>query len=75
MEKDLIHAADMIATVFPRRLYTVAQAALLFRESGNSNIIDTMRSVQMSVVTASQAMIDSIKAVDEKYNAGYSLHG
>jgi maleate cis-trans isomerase len=68
MEKDLIHAADMIATVFPEAVvYGCTSGSFIQGESGNSNIIDTIaKRCKCPVVTASQAMIDSIKAVGAK---------
>jgi maleate cis-trans isomerase len=63
MERDLDHAAKMLATVFPELvIYACTSGSFISGVTGNSNIIQTIKKhCHCPVVTASQAMIDSMK--------------
>lgn len=63
MERDLDHAAEMLATVFPEVVvYACTSGSFISGSGGNSHIIQTIENhCHCPVVTASQAMIDSMK--------------
>ena len=65
MEQDLKHAADMLATVYPEAVvYGCTSGSFIGGTDGNSRIIDTIQQAcHCPVITASQAMVDSICAV------------
>lgn len=66
MEQDLGQAARMIATVFPEAvIYGCTSGSFIAGADGNEHIIETIRSVcHCPVVTASQAMIQSMQVLD-----------
>ena len=68
MERDLKHAADMLATVFPEVVvYGCTSGSFISGTDGNSGIIRTIREAcHCPVVTASQAMADAIREVGAK---------
>ena len=68
MERDLKHAAEMLATVFPEVVvYGCTSGSFIGGTDGNANIIQTIGSIcHCPVVTASQAMADAVKAVGAK---------
>jgi maleate cis-trans isomerase len=63
MERDLDHAAKMLATVFPEVVvYACTSGSFISGVKGNSHIIETIKEhCHCPVVTASQAMINSMK--------------
>ncbi|ATW23544.1 aspartate/glutamate racemase family protein [Candidatus Formimonas warabiya] len=63
MERDLDHAAKMLATVFPEAVvYACTSGSFISGLNGNSHIVQTIEGhCHCPVVTASQAMIDSMK--------------
>ncbi|WP_281678506.1 maleate cis-trans isomerase family protein [Synergistes jonesii] len=68
MEHDLNRAAKMIATVFPEAVvYGCTSGSFINGTKGNANIIDTIQGeCNCPVVTASQAMVDSVKYIGAK---------
>ena len=68
MEQDLKHAADMLATVYPEAVvYGCTSGSFIGGTDGNSRIIDTIQQAcHCPVITASQAMVDSICEVGAK---------
>ena len=68
MENDLHHAATLLATVFPEIVvYGCTSGSFIQGEEGNVNIIETIADIcRCPVVTASQAMVDSLKAIGAK---------
>ena len=68
MERDLLRASEMIATVLPEAVvYGCTSGSFIQGENGNSSIIETIKSkCGCPVVTASQAMIDSMKMISAK---------
>ena len=68
MEQDLEHAADMLATVYPEAVvYGCTSGSFIGGTDGNSRIIDTIQQAcHCPVITASQAMVDSICEVGAK---------
>ena len=65
MEHDLARAAEMIATVLPEVvIYGCTSGSFIRGSNGNASIIDVIKEkCGCSVVTASQAMIDSLHRV------------
>ena len=68
MERDLLRASEMIATVLPEAVvHGCTSGSFIQGENGNSSIIETIKSkCGCPVVTASQAMIDSMKMISAK---------
>ena len=68
MESDLQRAAQMIATVFPEAvIYGCTSGSFIQGNDGNSNIINIIeKHCNCPVITASWAMINSIKALGAK---------
>ncbi len=68
MERDLDHAAKMLATVFPELVvYACTSGSFISGVAGNSHIIQTIKKhCHCPVVTASQAMIESMKELGVK---------
>ena len=63
MERDLQHAAKMLATVFPEVVvYGCTSGSFIGGKDGNANIIKTIADeCHCPVVTASQAMVNAIQ--------------
>ena len=68
MERDLQHAAKMLATVFPEVVvYGCTSGSFIGGKDGNANIIKTIADeCHCPVVTASQAMVNAIQEVRAK---------
>jgi len=66
MERDLVHAAKMIATVFPEAvIYGCTSGSFIQGKGGNADIIKTIEDIcHCPAATTSQAMINSMKELE-----------